>query len=77
VMWSVTGYDWSATSAQQIENRVTGQVRGGDIILLHDGGHLGVGADRAFTVRATARLISRYRDQGYEFVTVPELMGVE
>jgi peptidoglycan/xylan/chitin deacetylase (PgdA/CDA1 family) len=74
VMWNVTGYDWNAPSAEHIERKVTRQVRGGDVVLLHDGGHLQFGADRAFTITATDRLISRYRAEGYEFVTIPEMM---
>jgi peptidoglycan/xylan/chitin deacetylase (PgdA/CDA1 family) len=74
VMWNVTGYDWNATSAEQIERKVTRQVRGGDVILLHDGGHRDFGADRSCTVTATDRLISRYKSEGYEFVTIPEMM---
>jgi len=75
VMWNVTGYDWNAPSAEHIERKVTGRVRGGDVILLHDGGHLAFGTDRAYTVIATDRLISRYKQEGYEFVTIPEMMG--
>ena len=74
IMWNVTGYDWDATSAEQIERKVTGRVRGGNVILLHDGGHREFGADRSFTVTATDRLISRYKSEGYEFVTIPEMM---
>jgi peptidoglycan/xylan/chitin deacetylase (PgdA/CDA1 family) len=74
VMWSITSYDWSATSVEQIERKVTKQVRGGDVILLHDGGHLTFGADRSRTVAATDRLITRYKAEGYEFVTIPEMM---
>jgi len=77
VMWNVTGYDWNAPPAAVIERKVVRQVRGGDVILLHDGGHRAVGADRGQTVIATESLIRRYRDQGYEFVTVPETMGRE
>ena len=73
VMWNVTGYDWNAPPAAVIEKRVARQMRGGDIILLHDGGHRAMGADRAQTVIATDNLIRRYRDQGYEFVTVEEM----
>jgi len=43
------------------------------VILLHDGGHLGLGADREQTVKATDRLIRRYKAEGYEFVTIPEM----
>jgi len=75
VMWSVTGFDWSAKSAEAIESKVTKHVRGGDVILLHDGGHLAMGADRSFTVTATDRLIARYKGEGFEFVTVAEMLG--
>jgi peptidoglycan/xylan/chitin deacetylase (PgdA/CDA1 family) len=73
VMWNVTGYDWNAPPAAVIEQKVVRQVRGGDVILLHDGGHRAAGADRAQTVIATENLIRRYREQGYEFVTVEEM----
>jgi peptidoglycan-N-acetylglucosamine deacetylase len=76
VMWNVTGYDWNAPAASVIEKKVAGQMHdfGGDIVLLHDGRHRALGADRAQTVIATDNLIQRYRDQGYEFVTVSEMM---
>ena len=73
VMWNVTGYDWNAPPAAVIEKKVARQMRGGDVILLHDGGHLAMGADRAQTVIATDNLIRRYKHQGYEFVTVEEM----
>jgi peptidoglycan/xylan/chitin deacetylase (PgdA/CDA1 family) len=74
ILWSVTGWDWSARSAEQIERKVTEQIRGGDVILLHDGGHLQFGTDRSFTVKATDRLIARYRGEGYIFSTIPEMI---
>ena len=77
VMWSVTGFDWNPTTAEAIEARVGKHVVGGDVILLHDGGHLQMGADRAATVAATERLITRYKGEGFEFVTVGEMMGQE
>jgi peptidoglycan/xylan/chitin deacetylase (PgdA/CDA1 family) len=73
VMWNVTGYDWTAPPAPVIENKVARQMRGGDVILLHDGGYRALGADRAQTVTATDNLIRRYKDQGREFVTVEKL----
>jgi peptidoglycan/xylan/chitin deacetylase (PgdA/CDA1 family) len=75
VMWDVTGYDWNAPSAEYIEARVTRRVRGGNVILLHDGGHLRMGADRSRTVTATDRLIARYQSEGYRFVTIPQMMA--
>ncbi len=74
VMWSITCYDWKATSPDQIEKHVERQLSGGDVILLHDGRHNEMGVDRSHTVAATDRLITRYKNQGYEFLTVPEMM---
>jgi peptidoglycan-N-acetylglucosamine deacetylase len=77
VMWNVTGRDWKGKPAEYVERRVCGQIRGGDVILLHDGCHEAFGADRSQTVIATDRLIARYKSEGYEFVTVPEMMEKE
>jgi peptidoglycan/xylan/chitin deacetylase (PgdA/CDA1 family) len=74
VMWNITGYDWNAPPAAQIEQRVTKQIRGGDVILLHDGGHKKLGADRSQTVRATDLLLARYKSEEHEFVTVPSMI---
>ncbi|HKM48622.1 MAG TPA: polysaccharide deacetylase family protein [Terriglobales bacterium] len=76
VMWNVTGYDWSAPSAAVIEKKVARQMRGGDVILLHDGGYRAMGADRSQTVIATENLIRRYQNEGYDFVSVEEMQTV-
>jgi len=75
VMWNVTGWDWKGKPADYVERRVSHQIRGGDVILLHDGDHEAFGTDRSQSVIATDRLIARYKAEGYEFVTVPEMMG--
>lgn len=75
VMWNVTGWDWKAKPADYVATKMIQQIRGGDVILLHDGSHQSFGADRSETVIATDRLIARYKSEGYEFVTVPEMMG--
>ena len=75
VMWNVTGWDWKGKPSQYVEQRVTRQIRGGDVILLHDGSHAAFGTDRSQTVIATDRLIARYKSEGYEFVTIPAMMG--
>ncbi len=74
VMWNVTGYDWNAPPAAVIERKVSRQMRGGDVILLHDGGHKEMGADRSQTVVATDHLIDRYKQEGYEFTTIKQMM---
>jgi peptidoglycan-N-acetylglucosamine deacetylase len=74
VMWSVSGYDWNAPPAAAIEKKLTKQMHGGDVILLHDGGHRQMGADRSQTVLATDHLIARYKSDAYEFLTIPQIM---
>jgi len=69
VMWTVDPRDWELRTADEVEKQVSTRVRGGDVILMHDGG-----GERLHTIHATARLIRRFKDEGYEFVTVPEMM---
>jgi peptidoglycan-N-acetylglucosamine deacetylase len=76
VMWSVTGFDWNAPSAEAIVGKVAKQVgsrKQGEIVLLHDGGHLGFGADRSRTVEATRILLEKYSAEGKQFVSVQQL----
>jgi len=75
IMWNVTGYDWNAPPAAIIESKISKRIAGGDVILLHDGGHKQMGADRSQTVLATDHVISRYKGEGYEFVTIPKMMA--
>lgn len=74
VMWSVMSYDWQPSPAWKIEARVARQIRGGDVVVLHDGGPRGLGADRAQTIAATDAIVRHYREQGFSFVTVPQMM---
>ena len=75
VMWNVTCFDWSARSNETIEKHARKQIRGGDVILLHDGGHVKFGTDRHWTVKATETLLREYGDRDYDFVSVPEMMA--
>lgn len=75
VMWNVTCYDWKPTTSQRVLAHVERQVRGGDIILLHDGSYLKMGADRSHSVEATELIIRKYKGEGYGFVTVSEMMA--
>ncbi len=77
VMWSVTAYDWKPYPPEKIEANVVRRVRGGEVILLHDGGHLSLDADRSATVAATDRLITRFKGDGYRFVTITEMMTAD
>jgi len=75
VMWNVTGYDWNAPPAAAIERKVASHIRGGNVVLLHDGGHKQLGSDRSQTVIATDHLLTRYKSEGFEFVTIPKMMA--
>ena len=75
IMWNVTGYDWNAPSSDYIEKKATRKIRGdGEVVLLHDGSYAAFGADRSKTVQAVDRMIARYHAEGYQFVTIPEMM---
>lgn len=77
VMWSVTGFDWNAKSSESVVQKVSRQVEAhghqrGEIVLLHDGGHLAFGTDRHFTVAATEQLLNLYASSK-KFVSLPQL----
>ncbi len=73
VMWSITGYDWNAKSVEFILGKVAPRLGSerGEIVLLHDGGHLAFGADRAHTVEATRQLLEANPKRS--FVSVSQL----
>lgn len=75
VMWNITGWDWNATSSESIERKVAAQIHGGDVVLLHDGGHLSFGTDRSCTVKATEDLVERFLGEGYVFKTIPDMLA--
>ena len=74
VMWNVTCYDWKAPSADEIVKHAERQIHGGNVILLHDGEYHRIGVDRSRSVEASDRILTRHKAEGYEFVTVPEMM---
>ncbi|MGA8041644.1 MAG: polysaccharide deacetylase family protein [Terracidiphilus sp.] len=75
VLWNAITNDWSEPSANRIATRlatriVRNQQRGfATNIVLHDGGHLALGANRGPSVHAAADLIRRYR-YSHHFVTL-------
>ena len=69
VMWSVIAYDWKPQPASCLIARL-GRVRGGDMVVLHDGDHRGLGGDRQHVLGALEYWLPRWRDAGWEFVTM-------
>ena len=74
VMWNVTCRDWTPRSTSEIVALAESQIHGGDVILLHDGEFHRIGVDRSRSVEASDRLLTRYKGEGYQFVTIPEMM---
>jgi peptidoglycan/xylan/chitin deacetylase (PgdA/CDA1 family) len=72
VTWDDAPGDWVPYSARQLVASTVAHP--GSIILLHDGLNLARRPDRSATVAALPEIIHRLRDEGYEFVTVPELL---
>ncbi len=62
--------DGKPIPAKEIVDGVLAQANRGNIVLLHDGG-----GDRSQTVAALPQIIDRLRAQGYQFVSVSELIG--
>jgi peptidoglycan/xylan/chitin deacetylase (PgdA/CDA1 family) len=72
VMWSLTSADTDPRAKPQaFVNNVLKGAKPGAIVLMHDGG-----GDRHRTVAALPQIISGLKQQGYRFVTVPELMAM-
>ncbi len=71
VMWTVVPEDWVRPGVAVVLQRIMHQVRNGAIIVLHDG-YCG-GIDVAETVDRLAPLLL---EQGYQFVTLPNLREI-
>jgi len=72
VMWSKWAWDWTPQPAAAVIRRLAG-VRGGDILLLHDGDHRVPKGDRQHTLEAVEHWLPRWKDGGIRFVTLDEL----
>ena len=74
VMWNVTASDWNPIGGEAISANIASAItqnqrrNRGSNILLHDGSHRGLGADRLATIEATQTLLERHSRE--HFVTV-------
>ena len=69
VLWNIDTHDWAHSSVENIVSSIEKNVRGGDIILFHD-----YVSGENNTKEALEIIIPRLKKQGYEFVTVSELL---
>ncbi|WP_323804614.1 polysaccharide deacetylase family protein [Bifidobacterium pullorum] len=72
VLWSIDTLDWKRPGAQAIHDAVVQHAYSGAVVLMHTGG-----GDRSQDVEALPGIIDDLRAQGYEFVTVGELMAMD
>lgn len=72
IMWSwhQDSKDWKRPGVDKIVNHVISDTRPGDIILFHD-----AGGDRSQTVEALDTILTVFKEEGYECVTVSELIN--
>ena len=81
VMWSLLPGDWRGKPAEWLIGRMQPiaaraerarpqPLAGGDILCLHDGDHRFLDADRRATLAALEHWLPRWRDRGFEFVTI-------
>lgn len=70
VCWSIDTRDWAHTPTEDIVDNVLSSVKGGDIILFHD-----YVSGESPTPDALRMIIPALIDEGYEFVTVSELIN--
>lgn len=66
VLWDVDPKDWATSNSDVIAKRVTSKVQENDIILLHDASES--------SVKAAFKIIDELQKEGYEFVTVDEIL---
>lgn len=72
--WSVDSLDWQEDPPEVIASNVLDITHPGAIILMHDGADWD--GDRTNTIEALKQIIPTLQEQGYEFVTVPELLNI-
>ncbi len=73
VNWSVDTRDWAGTSEEQMMNYIKNQLKPGGIILMHNAGNP---ASIKNTVSSLPTIIDWILEQGYEFVTVSEILNL-
>jgi len=68
VLWTIDAGDWKRLSSGEIESRLAPRVKGGYIILLHDGG-----PDRESMIEALPVIIEKLKSKGYKFEKLSRL----
>jgi peptidoglycan/xylan/chitin deacetylase (PgdA/CDA1 family) len=69
VLFDVVAWDWTSPGVQEIVDNVMKDVKPGSIILMHDG----CGNENDI-VAASDVIITKLKEQGYQFLTISELL---
>lgn len=72
--WTVDSEDWKQLDAETVKRNVIDHMHPGAIVLFHSGGHWT--QDLGGMTEALDEIIPYMQELGYEWVTVPELIGV-
>ncbi len=75
VNWNIIPRDWTNPGVEVIADRVCSEAKPDAIVLLHDGDSPKNKASRKQTIAAVSLIIDRLRAQGYEFVTIDQLIN--
>ena len=76
VLWTVLGFDWEdGDQAESIVERVLAEAHPGAIVCLHDGDRKDPAVRREATVAALPAIVQGLRRDGYDLVSVSELIG--
>lgn len=74
ILWDVDSLDWKSLPKAQVIDNDLQHAHNGAVFLHHGAG--GKGEDLSGTVEALPVIIQRLRRQGYEFMTIPQLLGI-
>ena len=66
VLWTIDPMDWCSSNVSGIVKKVTGKAKENAVILMHD--------EYSSSVTAALEIVDTLQKQGYEFVTVDELL---
>jgi peptidoglycan-N-acetylglucosamine deacetylase len=79
VLWSITTNDQSGRPAAFLAHEIARKARPGGVILLHDGFgtlHNVYNSDKQVTVEMLRLIIKELKEEGYTFLTIPELFNI-
>lgn len=75
ITWDNMTNDWDPTKrAEDITKGILSRVKPGGIIVVHDGRDLRQDYNRTSLLEALPQILTKLKEQGYQFATIPELL---